>query len=270
MSNITSDNYHELLNSEVGEPVYDIDEFSSVSSSSRPSTPHFASMDMDVDMGCGFDTLERVHFSGLGPGGIIAEKVEGPLPEYLNPAGQLATILDLETDGDWDSMISEPHLSRSATDMQQSQTHGIQLPLRDAARYKSFPCPVQTELQAAADTPLTGARSPAIAARSSTVSGGEVGFGTCTTDDDIDIDIDNDTELAAATDIMSLEPPFWNSSSSECSDEDDTTFANDGWADAVEPGLEQEWAVERQHLQELRCEEPDEHVRDWIRRGAFG
>lgn len=269
MSNITSDNYHELLTSENGELVYDIDDFSSPPSSPRPTTPHFESMDMDVDMGCGFETVERVKFSGLGPGGIIAEKVEAALPAYLNSSGQLATIPDSETDVDWDSMISESHVSTSATEMQQSQSHGIQLPLRIATRYESFPCPVQTELQAAADTPLTDTRSPTVSVRSSTVSGGEVGFETCTLNEDVEMEIHNDTELAAATDVLSLEPPFWDSSSSESSDEeDDTTFANDGWADAAELQLEQDWAAEQQLLQELRCEEPGERVRGWVRRGA--
>ena len=42
-----------------------------------------------------------------------------------------------------------------------------------------------------------------------------------------------------------------------------------GWADAAELQLRtQDWTAGQQLLQELRREEPEERVRDWVRRGA--
>ena len=176
MSNITNENYHQLLTSENGELVYDIDDFSSPPSSPSPTTPDFEGMDMDVEIECGLDTIEQANFSGLGPGGIVAEKVTGPLPMHLNPTTQQTAIPDTETAIDWDSMLNDPDATVSAMEMQQNQLQGFQLPHRTATRYESFPCPVQTELQAAADTPLTDTRSPTLSARSSTVSGGDGRF----------------------------------------------------------------------------------------------
>ena len=270
MSNITNDNYHQLLTSENGELVYDIDDFSSPPDSPRPATTdYFDSMDMDTDVGFGFETIEQVNFSGLGPGGIVAEKVTGPVPPFLHQTEQQTIVPDTEVAFDWSSMINDPEASVSAVGMQGNSLRGPQLPLRIALRYESFPCPVKTELQAAADTPLADPRSPTISARWSTVSGGEVDPDASAPDDEVEMDIDDDSDLAAATDVLSLEPPFWNSSSSESSDdEDDTTFANDGWAAAADLELEQDWAAEQQLLQELRHEEPEECVRDWVRRGA--
>ena len=269
MSNITNENYHQLLTSENGELVYDIDDFSSPPDSPRPATTEFDSMDMDTDMGFGFETIEQVNFSGLGPGGIVAEKVTGPVPPFLHATEQQTMVPDTEVALDWSSMINDPEASVSAAKTQGNPLRRPQLPLRIALRYESFPCPVQTELQAAADTPLTDPRSPTISARSSTVSGGEGGFEASAPKEDVEMDVDEDSELAAATDVLSLEAPFWTSSSSDDSDdEDDTSFANDGWADAVELQLGQDWTAEQQLLQELRCEEPGERAHDWVRRGA--
>jgi hypothetical protein len=44
------------------------------------------------------------------------------------------------------------------------------------------------------------------------------------------LQVDDDMALAAAAEVMTLDPPFWPSSSSDSSDdEDESTFANNGW-----------------------------------------
>ncbi len=267
MSNITSENYHQLMISENGELIYDVDDFPSPPDSPRTPCHDLESKDTDIDMGCSLETIEQMNFSGLGLGGIVAEKVTGPLPAYLNVIEQQIVIPDTETHAEWNSMINDPDTPVSAVEMPGNRFQRVQLPVRTASRCESFPRPVQTELQAAADTPRTDSRSL-------TISGGEEGFDTShnqASEVDTEMKFEDDSELAAAADVLSLEPPFWDLSSSDASDDkDDTPFANNGWADAAELMPGPGWTPEQQLMQELGHAEPHIRTRGWVRRGAVG
>ena len=269
MSNITNENYYQLFHSVDGEIEDDTDLFSDSLASPPAQQSDFDSTDMDVDMGCGLETIEQLNFSGIGPGGIVAEKITGPLPPVSHTPQASTTVSNSMTEVEWDSMIAEPY-NLATQQSHQALPRTLELPVRNTSVFESFPSPTIAELQQGTDAPLDrpDPDSETFDARSSTVNSDSSDSDMVEGYSDYEMSVDDDTALAAAMDTTSLEPPFWDSSSDCSEDEDDTTFANDGWADPSDLQPRQDWTPELQLMQELHGNIYDERTRQWVRRGA--
>ena len=256
MSNITNDNVYQMFHSLDGDVEYDSTEFEN--NCALPQLQGITSdlSEMDVDMDCDFETMERTNFSGFGPGGVNPAMARGRITR--TPASpQLPTYSDFAA-VDWDSMVSFPE----DADESLMQDGAMQLPFRNRNEYVSFPCPTATELREAAEMLMTDVPSDCVQetdSRSVTEQGSEPGG---------DMDIDDETTLAAATDCLSIEPPFWDSDSSDEVDQG-TTFANNGWADVSElQPRQQSWTPDLQLNQQLQESLSQERAAGWHRRGA--
>jgi hypothetical protein len=106
---ITCENYQQLFYSLDGDLVDEVDDLYYEPDS--PILSAFTTTDpdqhMDVDMGCGIETIEQVAFSGLGPQGIIPDTVAGQPPARDQVAANTVST-DTEMNVDWDSMMTDP------------------------------------------------------------------------------------------------------------------------------------------------------------------
>ena len=256
MSNITNENVYQMFHSLDGDVEYDSTEFEN--NCALPQLQDITSdlSEMDVDMDCDFETMEGTNFSGFGPGRVNPAMVRGRFSR--TPASpQFPTYSDFAA-VDWDSMVSFPE------DADESLTQGraIQLPLRNVNEYLSFPCPTAAELREAAETLMTDVPADYV---EETDSGSVTEQGSEPADD---MDVDDDAILSAATDCLSIEPPFWDSDSLDEVDQG-TTFANSGWADVSELQPRQEsWTPELQLNQQLQESLSQDRAAGWHRRGA--
>jgi hypothetical protein len=208
MSGITNENWTEMLTSCDGDVIYDLDDI------------HFDDYDAEVDSSED-DSLKQQEPRA-------ARTDHSP---YDQPTLHTTPISEVDEDMMyWKS--SSLRVSDEASYRSSGNSSEILNINSNGSPYTSFPCLISQELRAAAETPLKQPHNANINQNSGYKYEDYIQEppSPSTTFEDMQISVDD--QLAAATDGMAIDPPFWPSSSSDSdSDSEEISFANDGWGE---------------------------------------
>lgn len=260
MSGITNRNYCQLFHTTDGELDHQDDEAESPVSSPEAS--------MDFDMGCGIEAIQSINFCGMEYADLHADSptvyTSGDREANPYPLPMLAPKEDI----DWDSTTVD--LASGIVDESHSKS---------PYQYEAFPSLIESELTEAAETSIHALKyySCAGSEKEEGEDDGANSYVSPEASTDSEMVMNDDNTLAAAADIMSLHPPFW-SISSDSDEEDDASFANNGWGtQEIRRGwtpeqcpslTPEEWEEEQCRLENLHTSSRDERTREWLRRGG--